>query len=133
MLVPETAMHRSAWFGPLLLLTVSWPAHADVYRCDDHGRVTYADRPCSTGQAVPVVLPPEPVGVSIASRARGEGAAPILTGMSPRSVYELMGRPTRMVVRLEGIAPAEHWLYRTGDGTLAVTFRYGRVAQVAMR
>jgi hypothetical protein len=53
--------------------------------------------------------------------------------MSPRAVYQALGRPVDMSVRIEGIMPVERWWYRTPDGMLTVTFRHGRVTSAVTR
>ena len=103
----------------------------DVYRCVAGHGIEYTDRPCAGGERVTVdgaragiVL----VGTALADPA--PAATPVVPGMQPKDVYALLGRPRDMNVRIEGIAPLERWWYRTPEGVLTVTFRYGRVASV---
>ena len=112
-------------------------AHAEaggVYRCVNDGEVEYTDRPCA--QATVVQIDTSRAGVvlaqaQLADRAEPLAAAPVVAGMSPKVVYETLGRPRAMAMQLDGIMPIERWSYRVAEGTLVVTFRHGRVASVA--
>lgn len=130
--------------GIAALATASAVQAGDVYRCIDGGQVEYTDRPC--GDAVPLMIDAnragivlaraQPPGIVLAQARIGENAVPasatpVMAGMTPKLVYETMGRPREMNVRIEGITPVERWSYRTAEGSVTVTFRHGRVASVA--
>jgi hypothetical protein len=122
-----------------VVITLSTAAGAGgVYRCTENGRVSYADQPCGQ-DAVAMPAPPHTISI-VAADDRSYGvdptttaAAPVAPGMSPKLVYQAMGRPKSMDVRIEGIAPVERWYYASDGATLAVTFRHGRVSQVTVR
>ena len=112
---------------------------ADVYRCVSGDGVEYRDQPCAEhARATLVAAAPagahlvfvqgQPLG-NVAPAADG----PVTAGMAPRAVYQALGRPTEMNVRIEGILPIERWWYRTPEGTLTVTFRHGRVVSAVTR
>jgi hypothetical protein len=123
----------------LVLAGSGGPVGADVYRCVEAGQVEYTDRPCATATLVAMDGSPRALGVAsvrgasvqTVSDATGEVAnvAP-LAGTSPRFVFETLGRPRAMDVRLEGITPTERWRYGNGDAALTVTFQHGRVVAV---
>jgi hypothetical protein len=121
----------SALLAATLFLAAS-PAYArDVYRCEGGDGVMYTDRPCGHG-SVALSLPPEAVSSRtsyVNSRVVTDTGALGLAA-SPRAVYETMGRPANMNVRLEGITPTERWFYRTPDGLLVVVFQHGRVTRI---
>ena len=126
-------------FIAAVAITLSTAAGAGgVYRCTENGRVSYADQPCGHDA---VAMPAAPRAVSsVGADDRSYVIDPTATalvlvapGMSPKLVYQAMGRPKAMEVRLEGIAPVERWYYAGDGGTLAVTFRHGRVSQVTVR
>ncbi len=66
---------------PLLAACLLTNALADpVYKCTQHGKTSYSDRPCAQGKSV--ALPPEPVGI------RPEGAESVTT-RDARTLLEL--------------------------------------------
>jgi hypothetical protein len=120
-------------------ITLSTAAGAGgVYRCTENGRVSYADQPCGH-DAVAMPAPPHAISIagsddrSYVGDPTATALTPVAPGMSPKLVYQAMGRPRSMDVRIEGIAPVERWYYASDGATLAVTFRHGRVSQVTVR
>jgi hypothetical protein len=126
-------MRSRAALATLLMtaLAASSAQAADVYRCVAGGGIEYTDRPCAGGERVTIDAARAGI-VLVGAPVEPAGAAtPVVPGMQPKHVYALLGRPRDMNVRIEGIAPLERWWYRTPEGALTVTFRYGRVASVA--
>ena len=66
--------------------------------------------------------------------AASDRAAPVALGMSPRMVYEAMGRPLETIATLEGRTLVEYWVYRGGESTTTrVAFQEGRVTRIHTR
>ena len=58
---------------------------------------------------------------------------PIAPGMSPRAVFETLGRPVETIATLQGRTLVEYWLYRGASGVSRVAFQEGRVTRVDSR
>jgi hypothetical protein len=116
-------------------LSLAASAGSEIHRCVDEGRVTYTDRGCTDqGEVVAVVAM-----ASVAANGSGptDGAygraLPVTLGMSPRMVYDAMGRPLETIATLEGRVLVEYWMYRGVDGTTRVAFQDGRVTRIHTR
>lgn len=110
-------------------------AGKDIYRCDVGGRITYTDHGCA-GQgeaAVVVAMLPASTGTSTAVQSDRPDALPVVPGMSPRAVFETLGRPVETIATLRGRTLVEYWLYRRTSGVGRVAFQDGRVAWVDTR
>jgi hypothetical protein len=120
-------------FATAMGLTVAPAAvAADIHRCDDGRGVTYTDRGCAV-DARGVVF-------NVASvNARDLHAAvdrelPVTLGMSPRGVFDALGRPVETIARLQGRQLVEYWLYRgAAGGVTRVAFQEGRVTSIQAR
>ena len=110
-------------------------AGKDIYRCDVGGRISYTDHGC-TGQgeaAVVVAMLPASTGTATVQNDRPD-ALPVVPGMSPRAVFETLGRPVETIATLQGRTLVEYWLYRrTTSGVGRVAFQDGRVTWVDTR
>jgi hypothetical protein len=85
---------------PLLLLTLSLPAHATLYKCqDDAGRVTYTNLPCERNNLKETkIVPPPPAPAEpapAAPPAAQESSAAARSGSAP----EDKGGPTLQLFR----------------------------------
>ena len=122
-------------FTAACLLPAVALAGKDIYRCDVGGRITYTDHGC-TGQgeaAVVVAMLPASAGTSTAFQSERLDALPVVPGMSPRAVFETLGRPVETIATLQGRTLIEYWLYRRTSGVGRVAFQDGRVTWVDMR
>jgi hypothetical protein len=107
----------------------------EIHRCVEAGRVTYTDRGCDGGRGE-VVAMASAAALSWTARdpLPGDGrATSILLGMSPRMVYETLGRPRETIATLQGRTLVEYWLYRGAAGTTRVAFQEGRVTRIEAR
>lgn len=114
------------------LVLAAGASASDVYRCQRPNEVVYTDHPCAAG----VIIDTSPTQLKQASYAASmhlRGAMADIVGLSPRNIYDRLGRPREMNVTIDGIAPIERWFYRTPNGMMAVTFRHGRVSDVTTR
>jgi hypothetical protein len=117
----------SALFGSLVI------AGNEIHRCIDRGRVTYTDQECAhRGEIVVIAMAPG------STTARKDGsingrATSVLLGMSPRIVYEVMGRPRETIATLEGRMLVEYWIYRGVESTTRIAFQEGRVVRIDAR
>ncbi|HVE51052.1 MAG TPA: hypothetical protein VNG69_15740 [Casimicrobiaceae bacterium] len=114
------------------LVLVAEAAASNVYRCQGRTEVVYTDHPCAAG----VIIDTGPTRLkqtSYAASMQLRGAMADIVGLSPRNIYDRLGRPREMNVTIDGIVPIERWFYRTSDGMMAVTFRHGRVSDVTTR
>jgi hypothetical protein len=114
------------------LLSPGVDAGNEIHRCIDGGRVTYTDQGCANRGGVMIALAPSWTTARNDGRVHGR-ATSILLGMSPRTVYEVMGRPRETIATLEGRTLVEYWLYRGIDGTTRIAFQDGRVARIDVR
>lgn len=100
-------------------------AGTEIFRCEEDGRVIYADRQCGAASVLVVAT---------ASGIVSSHGVPVELGMSPRMVHQVMGRPRETVATLEGRSLVEYWTWRHGGGgTTRVAFREGRVTRVDAR
>jgi len=107
---------------------------ADIHRCLDGRHVTYTDRGCSQQGEVFVVAAMTPVSATAREQDGGYGrTVPVALGMSPRMVFEAMGRPIDTIATLEGRTLVEYWSYRRVEGTTRVAFQEGRVTRIQAR
>ena len=118
----------------LAMVPLAASAGGEIHRCIDGGRVTYTDRGgCEQGEVV-AIASMTPVSTSgredIAVYGR---ATPVSLGMSPRMVYDAMGRPLETIATLEGRLLVEYWVYRNADSTTRVAFQEGRVTRIHTR
>ncbi|HVF63969.1 MAG TPA: DUF4124 domain-containing protein [Casimicrobiaceae bacterium] len=101
-----------------------------IYRCNEAGATVYSDRPCSA-QSQAVALS-SVSAVSFTQRSESDfGALPVALGMSPKAVFQAMGRPRETVAMLQGRQLVEYWLYRGAHGATRIAFEQGRVTAVA--
>jgi len=116
------------------LLSLGANAGSEIHRCVDGGRVTYTDRGCTEQGEVVAIAAVTPASASPRDDAGAYGrATPVMLGMSPRMVYDAMGRPLETIATLEGRALVEYWVYRGVDGTIRVAFQDGRVTSIHTR
>lgn len=115
--------------------TLPFPVIAgEIRRCLDGGHVTYTDRGCSQQGEVFVVAAMTPVSATARDQPGPFGrTTPVALGMSPRMVYEAMGRPIDTIATLEGRTLVEYWSYRSVEGTTRVAFQEGRVTRIQGR
>lgn len=107
---------------------------AEIHRCVDGGRVTYTDRGCSQQGEVIAVAGMMTVSTTSRDDVNAYGrATPVVLGMSPRMVYETMGRPMETIATLEGRNLIEYWTYRGIEGITRVAFQDGRVTRIQPR
>ena len=107
---------------------------AEIHRCLDGGHVTYTDRGCSHRGEVFLVAAMTPVSATARDQVGASGrTTPVELGMSPRMVYEAMGRPLETIATLEGRTLVEYWSYRSAEGTTRVAFQEGRVTRIQGR
>jgi len=104
----------------------------EIHRCSDSEGVTYTDRGCGA-QAQTVLFT-----VASASPSGLQPAVyrelPVTLGMSPRSVFDALGRPVETIATLQGRRLIEYWLYRSAAGGVTrVAFQEGRVSSVQAR
>ncbi len=118
------------------LVSFAASAGSQIHRCSDGERITYTDQGCSAAdEGVRVVASTQ---MSTPDRVLAE---PVLSshatsaalGMSPRKVYETLGRPLQTIATLEGKTLVEYWVYRGNDGTTRVAFQEGRVTRIHAR
>ena len=116
-------------------LSFAASAGSEIHRCVNEGRVTYSDRGCTDQDEVVAVV----AMATVAANGGGptDGAygrtLPVTLGMSPRMVFDAMGRPLETIATLEGRALVEYWVYRGLDGTTRVAFQEGRVTRIQTR
>ena len=116
-----------------LLLPGAVLAGKDIYRCDVGGRITYTDHGCANqGEATVVAMLPASASMPDFARDRTD-SRPIAPGMSPRAVFEALGRPVETIATLQGRTLVEYWLYRGTSGISRVAFQEGRVTQRSIR
>lgn len=134
----DTLLARAA-LGSIVAVLAALPLAADagseIHRCTDGGRVTYTDRGCSEQGEVVAIASLTPVSTSTSARdvtAYGR-STPVSLGMSPRMVYDAMGRPLETIAALEGRLLVEYWVYRHADSTTRVAFQDGRVTRIHTR
>jgi hypothetical protein len=133
----ESLLARAATRGFLIgcaLLSPVANAAGEIHRCLDGGRVTYTDRGCmDQGEVVAIASV-----ASVSATGRGEAAShgratPVSLGMSPRMVFDAMGRPLETIATLEGRMLVEYWVYRSIDGATRIAFQDGRVTRIHTR
>jgi hypothetical protein len=105
-------------------------AGGEIFRCVEHGRVTYADRECGANSVV--LSQSGDYAITNVSFGYG-GASPVELGMSPRMVQQALGRPRETIATLEGSSLVEYWIWRGANTTTRVAFREGRVSRVDVR
>jgi uncharacterized protein DUF4124 len=107
---------------------------SEIHRCVDGGRVTYTDRGCTSGEVVAVIAmaPAAANSNGLADDTYGR-AVPVSLGMSPRMVFEAMGRPLETIATLEGGTLVEYWVYRSIESTTRIAFQEGRVTRIHTR
>jgi len=116
-----------------LLLPGAARAGKDIYRCDVGGRITYTDHGCADqGESTVVAMLPASASTPDFARDRTD-SLPIAPGMSPRAVFETLGRPVETIATLQGRTLVEYWLYRRASGVSRVAFQEGRVTRVDSR
>ena len=114
-----------------LQFTAASIAGNEIHRCNDGEGVTYTDRACGA-QAQSFVLTVASAGPGLQPAVDRE--LPVTLGMSPRSVFEALGRPVETIATLQGRRLVEYWLYRSAAGGVArVAFQEGRVSSVQAR
>ncbi len=115
------------------MLSLCANAGSEIHRCLDGGRVTYTDRGCTDhGEVVAVAMAPASTGARDERGVYGR-AMPVALGMSPRMVYDAMGRPLETIATLEGRTLVEYWVYRGVGNTTRVAFQEGRVTRIDTR
>lgn len=112
-------------------------AHAnagnEIHRCTDGGSVTYTDRGCGA-QSDAAVLTVASLGSARDAQAVVDREVPVTLGMSPRSVFETLGRPVETIATLHGRQLVEYWLYRrAAAGITRIAFQEGRVTGIHAR
>jgi hypothetical protein len=116
------------------VLSLSATAGSEIHRCIDGSRVTYTDRGCTDQGEVLAITSIAPLSANTREEVGGYGRAmPIALGMSPRMVYDTLGRPFETVATLEGQTLVEYWMYRGADGTTRIAFQEGRVTRIHTR
>lgn len=115
-------------------LTQPAAGNDEIYRCVEGDRVIYTDRGCATpGRLI------EMGGARLVAATTREAAlvqasaSPVAVGMSPRLVFNALGRPVETVATLEGRQLVEYWVYRNIDGGMRVAFEEGRVTRIQSR
>ena len=106
-------------------------AGSEIHRCSDEAGVTYTDRGCGekAHAAVFVVASAGPRDLQPAV----DRELPVTLGMSPRKVFDALGRPIETIATLQGRQLVEYWLYRGTSGITRVAFHEGRVSSVEAR
>src|SRR5688500_1038221 len=116
----------------LLLVATTANAAGEIHRCSDSSGVTYTDRGCGD-HAQALVFAVAHAGPRDVQPAV-DRELPITLGMSPRSVFDALGRPVETIATLQGRQLVEYWLYRgAAGGVTRVAFREGRVSSVHAR
>lgn len=113
-------------------VALSLGAHAgEIHRCVEANGVTYTDRGCGdSSQAVVMVAAAGPGGL----RPAAERDTGVTLGMSPRMVFDALGRPVETIATLQGRQLVEYWRYRSAPGGVTrVAFHEGRVTSVVAR
>jgi hypothetical protein len=127
------AATRGIFVGCVLLSPFAI-AGSEIHRCIDGGRVTYTDRGCSNQGEVLALASVTSVSANPRDETVAYGrATPVALGMSPRMVYDAMGRPLETIATLEGKTLVEYWVYRSIDGITRVAFQEGRVTRIHTR
>jgi hypothetical protein len=122
------------FFAGCALLSSHVIAGSEIHRCIDGGRVTYTDRGCSSQGEVLAIASVTSYSANPRDEAFAYGrATPVALGMSPRMVYDAMGRPLETIATLEGRTLVEYWVYRGIDGITRVAFQEGRVTRIHTR
>jgi hypothetical protein len=106
-------------------------AVGEIHRCTYSGAVTYTDRGCdaSAQSMVFTVASSGPRDFSTVDRE-----LPVTLGMSPRKVFDTLGRPRETIAALQGRELVEYWLYRgAAGGVTRVAFHEGRVSSIHAR
>lgn len=85
------------------------------------------------GEVVAIASVTSPSGSARDEAGTDGRALPVALGMSPRMVYDAMGRPLETSATLEGRTLVEYWVYRSGDGTTPGAFQDGRVTRIHTR
>jgi len=106
-------------------------ALGEIHRCNDSGAVTYTDRGCNaTAQATVFTV----ASAGPRDRPTVDRELPVTLGMSPRMVFDALGRPRETIAALQGRELVEYWLYRGAAGGVArVAFHEGRVSSIHAR
>jgi hypothetical protein len=129
----QRAKHACALvFSAVSLVATTANAGGEIHRCTDSTGVTYTDRGCGDNAKAMVFA------VALAGPRDLQPAVdrelPVTLGMSPRMVFDALGRPVETIATLQGRQLVEYWLYRGGAGGVTrVAFQHGRVSSVDAR
>ena len=128
-------VERAAFLAAAILcISVAGPARAgsEIHRCSSTEGVTYTDRGCEHNAQASLVTV-----ASVSARAFAPAVdreLPVTLGMSPRMVFDALGRPLETIATLQGRRLVEYWLYRgAAGGVTRVAFQEGRVSSVQAR
>ena len=110
-------------------------AAAEVFRCEDGGRVVYSDRPCA-GKGTTLKIAAE-VSVSASARAvetrAGDAANRIVAGMTSLQVLRIEGMPAERTRKKNSQGIREAWTYCRDDVYVDVELQDGVVVAVSRR
>ena len=124
--------YRTLCAATLAIIAGAASAGSEIHRCSESGHVTYTDRGCGSSEGAVFTL------ASTAPAPRDANTSvdreiPVTLGMSPRTVFETVGRPVETIATLRGRQLVEYWLYRNAGGITRVAFQEGRVTGVHAR
>ena len=118
----------------ILCISVAGAAWAgsEIHRCSSTDGVTYTDRGCDGNAQASLVTVASVSSRDVAPAVDRE--LPVTLGMSPRMVFDALGRPIETIATLQGRRLVEYWLYRAAAGGVTrVAFQEGRVTSVQAR
>lgn len=134
----HTLRNRRATFpviAGIAALLFSSIAAAEVFRCEDGGRVVYSDRPCA-GKGTTLKIAAE-VSVSASARAvetrAGDAANRIVAGMTSLQVLRIEGMPAERTRKKNSQGIREAWTYCRDDVYVDVELQDGVVVEVSRR
>ncbi len=130
----QRVKHGCALFFSAAVLLGGTTANAggEIHRCTDGSGVTYTDRGCGDN-AQALVFSVAMTGTRDLQPAV-DRELPVTLGMSPRMVFDALGRPVETIATLQGRQLVEYWLYRGAAGGVSrVAFQHGRVTSVSAR
>ena len=109
-------------------------AEAQVYKCNEGGRVVYADRPCA-GAAKPmdIRVTPESPDAVLATRLQSEAnLGRLAVGQTARQVEQAWGTPKKKNIDTGTSGTREQWVYERKEGTTYYVYiRDGRLDSVS--
>jgi len=116
-----------------MLASMAANAGSEIHRCSGTEGVTYTDRGCDRNAQASSLVHVAALGSASDLRPAVDREWPVTLGMSPRMVFDALGRPAETIATLQGRTLVEYWLYRSASGVTRVAFQEGRVSRVDAR